>query len=243
MTVIIPDIHQNFDFLNKITEKHKDDNFIFLGDYFDAKKDFSIKYFINNFLDLFNQIHEKSIFLVGNHDIPYFEEWFRHKYFKKYPYKPQNKIYKCSGYTRNKASKIVRKMDVLFEKLQLFHYEDGFLLSHAGIVSSDIPVFDNIENFVKQNNLNFNEWKTSPLTCPYSKYLWRTGSCRGGDSEKGGPVWLDWKREFEPIDGISQIVGHSFGDEPRENKHNYCIDCGQKNYATIENGHIEIIDI
>ena len=35
------------------------------------------------------------------------------------------------------------------------------------------------------------------------------GKARGGPAAFGGPLWLDWQREFQPIPGIRQVVGHS----------------------------------
>ena len=59
-------------------------------------------------------------------------------------------------------------------------------------------------------------------------------------------MWLDFNDEFEPVDGLNQIVGHTnqrtngcawvFAD----NSDNYCIDCFQNQYMVIENKAIKI---
>jgi len=35
------------------------------------------------------------------------------------------------------------------------------------------------------------------------------GHARGGLEKIGGVTWLDWEREFEPIAGLNQVVGHT----------------------------------
>ena len=40
-------------------------------------------------------------------------------------------------------------------------------------------------------------------------HLLHVGPSRGGYDRVGGPLWLDWSREFRPIAGLNQIVGHT----------------------------------
>jgi hypothetical protein len=39
--------------------------------------------------------------------------------------------------------------------------------------------------------------------------LLNVGASRGGYDRVGGPLWLDWSREFRPVAGLNQIVGHT----------------------------------
>jgi hypothetical protein len=67
------------------------------------------------------------------------------------------------------------------------------------------------------------------------------GRLRGGWERKGGVVWQDW-REFEVIDGLTQIVGHTIGEEARWRfsddgnsiSFNVCIDTEMSHYAVVE---------
>jgi hypothetical protein len=82
------------------------------------------------------------------------------------------------------------------------------VLSHAGVskehfakpfsesVSSE-SVLERCEQAFKNMSLLFQD----PILC--------AGPARGGRETVGGITWLDWRREFLPIDSISQIVGHS----------------------------------
>ena len=70
--------------------------------------------------------------------------------------------------------------------------------------------------------------------------LLRAGFARGGDMERGGPVWLDWNREFTEEIGIPQIVGHSVGTSHRKIGNSYCLDVRQSCYGVVSNGQLNV---
>jgi len=79
-----------------------------------------------------------------------------------------------------------------------------------------------------------------------------SGKITPGGKKGGGIVWLDFKQEFQPIEGLKQIVGHTYHKNGRVNPHhldgnlnpadcdNLCIDNGLNEYIVISNGKLEI---
>lgn len=78
-----------------------------------------------------------------------------------------------------------------------------------------------------------------PEVCEY-------GACLGGPVHViGGPMTLNWNWEFEPIEGVNQIVGHTCGPKVREksgpSSQNWCIDVHNTGVVGwIENGEFRI---
>lgn len=76
----------------------------------------------------------------------------------------------------------------------------------------------------------------------------RAGWARGGDCPVGGLTWLDWNREFVPIPGLNQIVGHTRRDGEVRHRStpesdNWCIDSGMQQAVLVRPGNnVEIVD-
>ena len=83
-------------------------------------------------------------------------------------------------------------------------------------------------------------------------WLYGVGAARGGRQNIGGITWQDFGAEFEPIDGLKQIVGHT--SHPKILNHytdgnldiascdNIDIDCHLNQYLLIQNGKLIIKD-
>ena len=117
------------------------------------------------------------------------------------------KKFVCSGYRHETAQVIEQLLPVDWESYFTFHHEEaGWLLSHAG----------------------FNKPPSSFTT---DEMAHQVGSCRGGDSKEGGPLWLDWNRAFVGLNpGIpyhmNQIVGHTTQPAPALKNGSVCLDTG-----------------
>lgn len=119
--LIIPDVHNRWEKVEKIIKLVSADQVIFLGDYFDDFGD--DPHIISKTANWFkHSVHQPNrIHLCGNHDIQYWQK--------------DNPRVRCSGYDQYKSiaiNDIVESRD--WEKLKFFHVLDNrWLLSHAGV--------------------------------------------------------------------------------------------------------------
>jgi len=231
-SIIIGDIHNDTISAQKICDKHTDANeIVFLGDYFDDFDDcaYNLKQTADWLLESLS--HKNRIHMLGNHDVHYF---------------CPNKQIIGSGFTNGKLKEFNNHpiSKTLFN-FKLSYYTQDYLCSHAGIYPSlipitvkDIPVWLQFEEQKILENMKRNI--ISPLL--------KVGFSRYGSEMFGGITWLDWNEEFEPIEGLNQIVGHTRNKEVRRNFNNYCIDTKPgkgtiKQYLMIENKEVKILDL
>lgn len=217
-TLIIPDIHTKFVIAELIIEKEKPDKIVFLGDYFDNYDDgveltIQTAEWLKNSMLKSNRIH-----LLGNHDNSY-----------RVPSK-----YACSGYQPIKAMVINNKVKVDLNKLKHFTIVGDWLCTHAGLT----------KGFYKQYSKN----KETPIEMlermsndeKMHESLYSVSSLRGGYDENPGIIWCD-SREFEPIQKLKQIFGHTVSDEVRSQGDNHCIDTVLHNYAVYNDKTKELL--
>jgi len=136
----------------------------------------------------------------------------------------------CSGFTNSKAVEVSKEMSwEAWQKVRIFYLVNGWLVSHAGFHPSFWRPVISVEE-----NLRY-LWdeclEATSRFCLHQMFV--IGAARGGFSEVGGPLWLDWNREF--VDGLDfpQLVGHTTGSKVRRIGRSYCIDCNQSAYAMI----------
>jgi hypothetical protein len=233
--LIFSDPHQDVEKLIKIIGHEAADINICLGDWFDSHfYDLDTDYkctaieLRDNFLTKPN-----NLTLFGNHDLHYFFD---------------NRYTICSGYTRRNHDLINEalgsdKVDVI-NKFHWFLFVDEYLCSHAGLSNVFLPsiVKDN-EDIYEYLTHQVNDANIKIRT-NQSHWLYGAGRARGGPEKKGGLVWLDFDREFAPIEGLSQIVGHTYRKTGRvtewRNTNNYCIDTNLNEWVTITNGKFEV---
>ena len=112
-----------------------------------------------------------------------------------YLYYPQ-----CSGYNRVTANKLHEHEDILRDTLK-FHMllENDVLVTHAGLTTTLVPKNSDPYDILEHNDIKFN-----------------VGYPRGGYGI-GGILWCDYWKEFEPIEGIRQVFGHT-AFRPGKNK-------------------------
>ncbi len=243
ITIIIPDVHQNYRFIEKILNENDPagiDRFLFLGDFFDAKDTFfSTVDALDKTLKLVSEMiscyREKVILILGNHDVVYF--FNRDQSGVNLP--ARTELHRYYGIPDRKKMTLVRSLDLseFWETFQLAHFEQGYLFSHAGVTldhwSKRLPVMDNVDNLNLLIGSLVNDHDELNV-------LFRAGFSRGGDLERGGPLWLDWNREFTEEIGIPQIVGHTVGSNWRKAGRSYCLDAQQKCYGILREGKLEI---
>jgi hypothetical protein len=229
-TIVISDLHNRVDWVEPFLSSLTYDRVVFLGDYFDDFFDTN-KHIVAAAKWLSQSLeHEDRIHLMGTHDM-----WYRF---------PTNIFLSASGNTEGKCkriNKILTPED--WNKLVLYHSEQGFLLTHAGLHPS-ISTLKAIPSAAEKAMTDAKNGKTNKLT--------EAGFARGGFSQSyGGITWLDWNVEFEPIPNVNQIVGHTELEKQNwipqqkitENSINYCIDTRNRHYGVLENNVFEIFEI
>jgi hypothetical protein len=199
ITLIIPDIHHKVDEAEKIIKHVGADEIIFLGDYFDDFNDDAEM--VNHTCDLLEASVEQPnrIHLFGNHDIHYAYT---------------NREFVCSGYEQWKYFIIHDHLNrKTWDKLKFYHFlDETFLLSHAGLHKSHVPA-----NIIKlsENRKKFYSEIENHLNTEIIKgfrnesWIFHAGHSRGGNQAIGGITWCDYDKEFYPVKGLNQILGHT----------------------------------
>ena len=244
--LIVPDVHEQVVKLKSILHHYKDvDWVVFLGDFMDTwngltwQTHMMVKWLAENVRN------PKYVFLWGNHDLGY-----------AFPF------YDCPGFDKNKLEIVQKHLNDNdhWKRFKLIHWigtpasdeergnvpSNEWLVSHAGIHPSMLnPILGldkrSIEDLADEAmyKLRYVNMVSSWLTC---------GRGRGGNACVGGVVWLDWNREFVPIPGLNQLVGHSFREDVRVKKAhdslNWCVDTALRHVVEVkEDGSLQIVKV
>lgn len=240
--LIISDIHHQIDKLHKIIKHEAPDITLVLGDWFDSYDHDSTDVCINVAKYLLKYIHQDNVYtLWGNHDLHYFYT---------------NRRLICSGYSNGKdlciTDALYPKFNEIKEKFLWYVWVDDFLCTHAGLH----PYFLHPKMNINQEEVDLflkreEELCKIAIVSDKPHWMYAAGNARGGPSKYGGIVWCDFEDEYKPIEGLKQIVGHTYSyvnkirshktesDNPLEWQ-NICIDCNLNEYLIISNGKMEI---
>ena len=235
MKLLIPDIHNKIYILDKILKKYSFiPNKISLGDWHDSHGPYEKENLASETARAQRDFIENpnNICLFGNHDMPY-----------AFPDYKGDGLY-CSGhsfYTQKFIDKYMTRE--MWDKVRLFVWlninNKPWLISHAGFHPYFAPITEKHVTDLCDNALNA---ITSNSIFPE---ILMAGRKRGGPHPCGGCTWLDF-REFVPITGINQIVGHTIAFDVREktieDSENYCIDCQLSCVAILDDDGKVIIE-
>ena len=229
-TLIIPDLHLQWQKADKIIKYEAADKIVFLGDNFDDFDDFTftnqiMAEWVKNSLDQPNRIH-----IMGNHDTNYA---FR------------DRSYKCSGYTSAKEeviNLILKHSD--WRKMPLYTQVGSWLCSHAGVHNHMYEQYGNGLDFYKWLKDTCNDALTNAFANKPAFSILRAGRSRDGSETVGGIVWCD-ANEFLGIKGINQIFGHTPQEKPRwinsPDSQNLCLDVNNANCYAIHDSDTDKI--
>jgi hypothetical protein len=187
--LIIPDIHLRWNVADRIIQQENCDRVWLLGDYFDDFGDTLAE--VEQTCDWLLGICENDRIhrLLGNHDVYYFCD---------------NKACRGAGYSREKHYVIQKHFSprIIQEKFALYGRTRGYLLTHAGFSGRWLKKFSQslIDRYLQEAFQAMLKNEVHPLL--------EIGTDRGGWNEVGGLTWCDW-RNFKPIAGVPQIVGHT----------------------------------
>ncbi|MEK6880200.1 MAG: hypothetical protein AABY22_11350, partial [Nanoarchaeota archaeon] len=153
-----------------------------------------------------------------------------------------NSYVKCSGFEQCKLMAIDSVLDKdLIKNIKWYYWlNNNTLVSHAGITNQLAEKYKapkGLKAFKKwlfKKELEANE----ALKQGRPHWLFMAGVARWGNQAFGGITWCDWTLEFDPIEGINQIVGHTPANKVRtesgKNTFNYCIDTHLEWYMIYE---------
>ena len=238
--VIVPDVHEKVSRLESILAHYDNDetHFVLLGDYFDSfTHDISDVRRLCQWLNEAAMQPEKYTLLFGNHDIQYLV----------------SRRHMCSGYQSDTAATLSMMLSVETRRAFRYHYWVGadILCSHAGLSRhwvndafgvGDAPAAPSVPEIRSW----LDDCAEQFLHSPNSGKLVRrvnvetlftaAGRARGGYSSAiGGLTWCDWNHEFVPVEGLRQIVGHTFDRRPRSMPgDNWCIDTDLNHVAIVD---------
>lgn len=232
--VVVPDIHQDVDFLQGILEQEDDGEcaFILLGDYFDPRGTgcASASATCQSLTEARARLGNRLVMLCGNHDIQYLEVLPRAR--RRQGVEAVRIHHATSVFSASKAKAIATHWDESFvAQIEPLAFAHGWLLSHAGIHANFWPREELPEQALAALYRRLRR-ALSDLTRP-DPALGGVGLARGGFETQGGATWQDWDHEFEDSLPYPQIVGHTRGLRPRSRGRSHCIDCSQQRYAVI----------
>ena len=230
-TLLIPDLHHRFAWVAPVVADERPDRIVFLGDGCDAKGRWGRGYtacagfiaFAKEWLS-----RPEVIWLVGNHEAHYI---FNHTEIR------------GGGWKHWRWKRYAQELGwVWWPKMRLAHWEQGWLLSHAGFRAELAHPYHGLTEawLTLYEREMFEAARLGPTS-------WTTigdARLRQPNGSKGGVTWLDWNREFQPIEGVNQIVGHTEDDAPRwkttDTSRNLCLDTGCRHYALIVDGAVVV---
>ena len=152
--LLIPDVHQDADFLDAIFAREDPKNFdylLFLGDFLDGrnertKRSHTLERMLRCLRDLREQYSEKRVLaLMGNHDLAYYRNWEFLKRTAEWPSSAEILRYVDEQLSVVTAGKLIENSneedldsrpwwgDADWNWLRPFVLINGYLVSHAGI--------------------------------------------------------------------------------------------------------------
>ena len=117
----------------------------------------------------------------------------------------------CSGYNHETARLVDLSQSRALKLLKPFVFAQGFLITHAGVSKLLLDYLGlSLEQYLEKGDFV------------------QIGARRAGSDYVGGLYWNDFNTEFEPVDGVKQIFGHThyqYNGILKGVGDNYNIDC------------------
>lgn len=231
-TLVVGDVHLRLEQVKVILDRFSNvDRRVFVGDLFDdfddsVERTIEVAEYARDVLASDVNTH----ILWGNHDIQYAI--------------PFREGLLCSGWAPGKAFALKdAAFQPLWDKFEPFTRVEQFLVTHAGVHGSFIKGFEDavdarLQELWRETVAALEQQQVHPLL--------RAGATRGGGNAVGGITWLDWNREFEPVSGLSQIVGHTPDDRVRlkedkaKTSQNWNVDTYLKQVVIVQDGAVMV---
>jgi hypothetical protein len=203
--IIVGDLHGNVNFYHRVKHQFPKRNIILLGDLLDSFL-YGVEDQVKLLTLVLNDIERGQVrCLKGNHELGYMY--------------PDNAIHTGPWIQSGTMAHILTLRNKMFTHLEDFIYKDDILITHAGLSQGFFRAFGMGADTVTTEWL---EDMCSDLHGP----MYSRSHARGGGSKYGGIFWCDWFWDFAPIDGLTQILGHTgVSAVLTKGDHSYNIDC------------------
>ncbi len=213
--LVMPDIHGRKFWKVAINEIANCDKVVFLGDYLDPYdfENIGVDEAIANFREIidFAKAHQdKTVLLLGNHDMPYFSTTY---------------LGFCDWHCRY-CEEYHDEIEAIFEEyrplFKVAHAEDGILFTHAGCTSGWLDhVFEQHNQFESLDDLvnKLNDLLNSEEGL---RYLDMVSAHRGGHDKYSSCIWADKDETYwdqskinnsnhskHIIANVKQVFGHT----------------------------------
>lgn len=199
-TLVCGDLHTKWHIFERVKELSKDyDRVIFLGDYVDdwntvPEASYNI---LTGVKELWESSPSKVSLLIGNHDL---SEWI-------------GTPFACSGYNKISHSLVSEFFTKFWEIFKLAEYEQGFVITHAGITegwrNKYLSDCSDANQIVDKLNWAYRHWGENDEAEKIFCGLSGVGFLRNG-WDIPSPIWTDINELLQdPIPNLHQIVGHS----------------------------------
>lgn len=213
-TVVVGDIHGRMDLVERLLNLPREYNIIFLGDFLDSyteSKEDQVAA-LRTVMFQIETSHGRVKSVRGNHENSY------------------TSGETASGWSSETQTLVNAIGKASINKLLVpYIWEQGFLITHAGVTNKILRVL----------NITLEEYLRNGLFSD-------VGKSRGGPAPYGGLYWCDWYSDFEPIPDVPQIVGHT-GYRPSwitlergvlQNGNSYNVDCldHKEEFLLLRNG-------
>lgn len=186
--IVVGDIHGDIALVDAVLALKQET--VFVGDFFD-----SFRYGrAQQIVAATKALESGATIILGNHEWSYIN--------------PEK--FMCSGFDRNFWVQIQPLCQRLLQAAvpYVWNEEHKMLITHAGLTNT---IFQRRISEVSEIPDALLEWYRDKS--PNSPYF-VVGRSRGGLAPEGGPIWCDWQKDFEPIEGVKQIFGHSASPNP-----------------------------
>lgn len=243
--LVVPDVHQDLGFLERAVKRAEREHaaLVFLGDHADAVdakwRDPAALAAVARVLPELAETHAGGcVFIAGNHDVQALQV-ARHRAALLIAGDEEQvaKLDAAMPGAPSYGNLLGAWPQGFLREWRLAAVVHGYLLSHAGVARRYWPWADapdaagQARAFLSQADAAWERWLLRNEEGPF----FEVGPGRGGrDAPVGGPLWLDWDKEFVDDLPLPQVVGHTRGREARRKDRSWCIDASQTCVAVIE---------
>lgn len=208
--VFVGDIHGKVDAVEEALsrEGHK----VFVGDFIDSF-DHNVEDHKKCYDLVFEAIDKgEATALYGNHELSYYISSQR-----------------CSGWHPERNSLMQSYKGDIYRRFKNYLILEGsILVTHAGLTKQ---LWDEHKLTLENLDKTLKIWKNN-----YNSPMYWIGAARGGPiyNTYGGTFWCDFRHEFQPVDELMQVFGHTRGEGIRQKGNSFCIDCLDREYTFLE---------